>query len=59
MSGQGGGGKSDILLGLAFTAHRRSLLLRRQYTDLSAITERAVEINTTRAGYNGASPPKP
>jgi hypothetical protein len=56
--GQGGGGKSDILLGLAFTAHRRSLLLRRQYTDLTAITERAIEINRTRAGFNGASPPK-
>lgn len=56
--GQGGGGKSDILLGLAFTAHRRSLLLRRQYTDLSAITERAIEINGARSGFNGASPPK-
>ena len=28
-----GGGKSDLGLGLAFTAHRRSLILRRKYTN--------------------------
>src|SRR5258707_15325587 len=56
--GQGGGGKSDILLGLAFTMHQRSLVLRRQYTDLGAMTQRAIEINGTRSGFNGASPPK-
>ena len=56
--GQGGGGKSDLGLGLAFTAHRRSLILRRRYTNLGAIIERALEINGTRAGFNGSPPPK-
>jgi hypothetical protein len=56
--GQGGGGKTDLGLGLAFTAHRRSLILRRQYTDLASIIERALEINSTRAGFNGSPPPK-
>lgn len=56
--GQGGGGKTDELLGLALTAHRRSLILRRQYSDLGGITERVVEINGTRTGFNGSSPPK-
>src|SRR3546814_20120742 len=56
--GQGGGGKSDLGLGLAFTTHRRSLILRRRYTDLGAMTERAVQINGTRSGFNGSAPPK-
>lgn len=55
--GQGGGGKSDLGLGLAFTAHKRSLILRRQYANLSALTERAVTINGTRNGFNGSPPP--
>ena len=38
--------------------HRRSLLFRRQYTDLGALTERAIEINGSRLGFNGAPPPK-
>lgn len=55
--GSGGGGKSDCLLGLAMTEHRRSLIMRRQYTDLSFLTERAVEINGGRAGFNASPPP--
>lgn len=56
--GQGGGSKSDLLLGTALTQHRRSLLMRRQYADLSALTERAVEINGTRLGFKETSPPR-
>lgn len=55
--GQGGGGKTDLGLGLAFTAHKRSLILRRKYTNLGAVTERAIEINTSRDGFNGSPPP--
>lgn len=55
--GQGGGGKSDLGLGLAFTAHKRSLILRRKYANLSALTERAVSINGSRDGFNGSPPP--
>lgn len=56
--GQGGGGKSAVLLGLALTEHRRSLIMRRHYTDLSALTEEAIKFNGTRAGFNGSAPPK-
>lgn len=55
--GSGGGGKSDVGLGLAFTAHRRSLILRRRYANLSALTERAVQINGSRNGFSGSPPP--
>lgn len=35
--GQAGGGKSQLLIGLALTAHRKSLILRRRESDLSSI----------------------
>ena len=54
--GSGGGGKTDLLLGLAFNEHQRSLIMRRQYTDMGAITERAIKINGTRRGYSGSPP---
>lgn len=56
--GQAGPGKSDLLLGLALTSHYRSLILRKQYTDLGALTDRALEINGGRDGFNGSPPPK-
>ena len=56
--GQGGGGKSDLGLGLVFTAHRRSLILRRKYTNLSGLIDRAKEINGGSDGFNGTPPPK-
>lgn len=55
--GQGGGGKTDLEIGLAFLKHKRALIMRRHYTDLTGIVERAVEINGTRKGYNGSIPP--
>src|ERR1043166_2126830 len=55
--GAGGGGKSDLGLGLAFTAHQRSLVMRRKYANLSALTERAIQINGSRNGFNGSPPP--
>lgn len=54
--GQGGGGKTDLLAGTALTKHRRSLLLRYQYTDLGALIERTVEIAGARKGLNSAPP---
>jgi len=56
--GQGGGGKSSLILGLALTSHQRSLVMRRRYTDLSALTEEAVQFNGTRDGFNNSPPPK-
>ncbi len=55
--GSGGSGKSDLGLGLALTQHKRSLILRRKYTNLGSIIERAIEINGTRDGFNGSPPP--
>lgn len=55
--GQGGGGKTDLGLGLAFTAFKRSLLLRRQYVNLTGILDRAIKINGTRQGVNRSPPP--
>lgn len=49
--GMPGGGKSDLLLGLALTAHRRSLLLRREATQLPGIVARLGEI---AAGVTGS-----
>jgi len=54
--GQAGPGKTDLLLGLAFEAHRTSLIVRRQYTDMGALTRRAIKINGTRDGYSGKTP---
>jgi len=56
--GQAGGGKTDLGLGLAMTEHTRSLVMRRHYTDLGYMTERACQINGTRKGFNGSPPPK-
>lgn len=56
--GQGGGGKSDLIAGLALTAHKNSLIMRRQYTDLGAIIERVLTIHGSRQGFNGSPPPK-
>ena len=50
--GAAGGGKSDVLLGLALQEHQRSVIFRRAYVDLRGLTERLVEINGTRQGYN-------
>jgi hypothetical protein len=42
--GSAGGGKSDLLLGLAFTRHQRSLIFRREYPQLKALIDRSREI---------------
>jgi len=56
--GSAGGGKSDLALGLAFTQHYRSLILRRQYVDIGGLVDRAIEINGTRDGFSGQIPPR-
>jgi hypothetical protein len=56
--GQAGGGKTDLLLGLAFTAHERSLIMRRKYADQNAIIDRAIQINGSRDGLNRSPPPR-
>lgn len=51
--GAAGGGKTDLLLGLAATRHQRSLILRRQYPQLKGILERARELFAERGRFNG------
>lgn len=42
--GAAGGGKTDLILGLALTEHKRTLILRREGTQLKAIIDRSKEI---------------
>lgn len=51
--GQAGGGKTDLGLGLALTAHRRALILRRVNKDAIKLVERVAAILGHRNGYNG------
>jgi hypothetical protein len=44
---------TDLGLGLALTAHKRSLILRRVNKDALKLVERVAEILGHRAGYNG------
>ena len=56
--GEPGGGKSSLLIGLAFMEHKRSLIMRRQYTDLGHIIEEVQKFNGGKDGFNGSPPPK-
>jgi hypothetical protein len=38
--GAAGGGKTDLLIGLALTQHQRSVIFRRHYVDLRGVEER-------------------
>lgn len=51
--GAAGGGKTDLLLGLATTEHRKGVIFRRAYVDLRGVTERLLEIAGSREGFNG------
>lgn len=50
--GAAGGGKTDLLIGLALTAHRRSIIFRREYPQLKAIVDRCAEIIGDAGRYN-------
>lgn len=56
--GAGGGGKTDLIVGLAYTAHERSLMLRRKYADLGGLLDRAKQIHGSKQGFNGSPPPR-
>ncbi len=51
--GSAGGGKTDLLVGLALTRHRQSVIFRREYGQLQAIIHRVQNILSGRVGYNG------
>ena len=56
--GEPGGGKTQLLIGLARDCHRRSLLMRRKYSDLGRIIEDTLKVHGSKDGFNGAPPPK-
>lgn len=51
--GQAGGGKSDLLLGLALTQHEKSIIFRREAVQLVGLEERMTAILGSRTGYDG------
>lgn len=50
--GSAGGGKTDLLCGLACTQHRQSIIFRREGVQLVGIEERLTQILGGRDGYN-------
>lgn len=53
--GAAGGGKTDLVIGLALTRHEKSVIFRAQYKDLRGIEDRLLLLanNGARDGYNG------
>jgi len=56
--GEAGGGKTALGCGLALTSHTRSLLLRRQFADLSAMTEQLLVLHGSREGFVASPHPR-
>lgn len=52
--GKAGAGKSDLLLGLGLTQHRKTLILRREATQLQEITSRLREVLKTGDKFRGS-----
>ena len=50
--GGAGGGKTDLLLGLGLTAHRKGIVFRRTKVQVDTLEERLLEILGDNAGYN-------
>lgn len=50
--GAAGGGKTDVLIGLASTAHWRSIIFRREFPQLRDIIERTRDLLGPQAKYN-------
>lgn len=50
--GSAGGGKSELMIGKALTQHRKSIIFRREGTQLQGIYDRIAEILGGRDGFN-------
>lgn len=50
--GEAGGGKTDLLVGLALTQHKKSLVLRRVNKEVEGLVTRFEEVIGSRDGYN-------
>lgn len=51
--GAAGGGKTELLIGLAMTQHEKSIIFRREAVQLVGIEERVATILGSRTGYDG------
>lgn len=51
--GQAGGGKTDLLAGIGFTMHERSLLLRRTNKEARGLIDRIADIFGSKEHWNG------
>lgn len=51
--GAAGGGKTDLMCGMAFTKHRRALVCRKDGQQLFGVRERLAEIDVGNSGWNG------
>src|SRR5262249_42141153 len=51
--GAAGPGKTQLLLGLAYTAHRQSIVFRREFSQLREIIEQATHMIGANGSYNG------
>jgi hypothetical protein len=51
--GQAGGGKTDLLIGVALTLQEHSIIFRREAVQLVGIVERTTSILGGRTGFNG------
>lgn len=50
--GEAGGGKTDLLVGLALTQHKKSLVLRRINREVEGLVSRFEDVIGSRAGWN-------
>lgn len=50
--GAAGGGKSSLVCGLGVTAHRRSIIFRREYPQIKGLVDEIRRIVGTKTGYN-------
>lgn len=50
--GAAGGGKTDLMIGLAHTAHHKSIIFRRELAQLEGLEERSRELLTGKGRFN-------
>src|SRR5689334_9538923 len=56
--GEPGGGKTGLLIGLALNKHERSMIVRKQFTDLKGVIDNAKEMLGSDQGFVGGSRPE-
>lgn len=56
--GAAGGGKTDLIVGLALSEHKRVVIFRRAFGELSDIAERFLSVNGSRLGYSASPQPR-